>query len=189
MIEIGSEWITFHHRNGYFSRVGHRVPAGLHPLEALVERSNIRISYREGVEGVFEFSDGRWTFKALHNGVLRRDGPLLLSDVIARVSDGRAQSARDIDPEGTAMLPRRQLEDPEARVLRSLIEEWPYNTVEQIRVELTRGRSLSYAEIEAILDALRVQGHVEEFKPGHWRASDRARHIRRRLLAPLTTAA
>jgi hypothetical protein len=189
MIEIGSEWITFHHRNGYFSRIGHRVPAGLHPLEALVERSKIRVSYRQGVEEVFEFSDRRWTFKALHNGVLRRDGPLLLSDVIARVSDGQAQDARDIDPEGTATLPRRRLEESEARALRSLIEEWPYDTVEQIRVELTKGRSLSYAEVYGILDALRVQGHVEEFEPGHWRASDQARRIRRRLLAPLTTAA
>lgn len=113
----------------------------------------------------------------------------MLSDVIGKVSDGQGQDARDLDPEGTAMLPRRQLEESEARVLRSLIEEYPYNSVEQIRAELTKAPPLSYEEVEDVLDALRIQGYVEEFEPGHWRASDHARHIRRRLLAPLTAAA
>lgn len=43
------------------------------------------------------------------------------------------------------MFPRRQLTESEARVLRSLIEEWPYDAVEQVRVELTRGWPLAVA--------------------------------------------
>jgi hypothetical protein len=189
MIEIGSEWVTLHHRNGYFSRIGRRLPSGPQRLEVLTERSKIRIPYGQGVEEVFEYSCGRWTLKSLHGGVLRREGPLMLSDVIARVSDGQAQDARDLDPEGTAMLPRRQLQVPEARVLRSLIEEYPYNSVEEIRAELRNAPSLSYEQVEDVLDALRIQGYVEEFRPGHWRASEHARHIRRRLLIPLAATA
>lgn len=186
VIEIGSEWITIYHANGYFSRIGRRLPSGQQRLKALAEQSRIRIPYWQGVEEVFEFSFGRWTLKSLQKGILRREGPVMLPDVIAKVPGTQAQDARDIDPEGTGMLPRRQLRESEARVLRSLVEEWPYDTVEQVRVELTKGRHLSYEEVEDVLDALRTQGYVEEFESGHWRASDQARHMRRRLLAPLT---
>jgi hypothetical protein len=189
MIEIGSEWITIYHRNGYFSRIGRRLPPGPQRLEVLTEQSKIRNFYGQGVEDVFEYNSGRWTLKSLQNGVLCREGPLMLSDVIARVSDGQAQDARDLDPQGTAMLPRRQLQEPEARVLRSLIEEYLYNSVAEIRAELRNAPSLSYEQVEDVLDALRIQGYVEEFRPGHWRASEHARHIRRRLLTPLAAPA
>jgi hypothetical protein len=189
LIEISAEWITIHHANGYFSRIGHRLPAGPRALEALAERSRIRIPHRQKVEEIYEFTSGRWTLKSLQNNVLRREGPVKLSDVIAKIPDSQEQDARDIDPKGTSMLPRRQLTVSEARVLRSLIEEWPYDTVEQVRAELTRGRPLSYEEVEDVLDSLRTQGYVEEFGPAHWRASDYARHIKRRLLGSLIAAA
>ena len=54
--------------------------------------------------------------------------------------------------------------------------------MEEIRVELTKGPPLSYEEVEDTLDALKIRGYVEEFEPGRWQASNKAHHIRRRLL-------
>lgn len=189
MFEIGPEWVTLHYRNGFFSRIGRGLPSGPQRLEALTERSKIRIPYGQRVEEVFEFSSGRWTVKSLHNGVLRREGPLMLSDVIAKVSDEQAQDARDLDPVGAGMLPPRQLSGLEARVFHTLLHETPFNSVEAIRIELTRGQPQTYEDVSAALSALQVRGYVEEFEPGRWQASVTGRHMSRILLSAPSVAA
>jgi DNA-binding transcriptional ArsR family regulator len=73
----------------------------------------------------------------------------------------------------------------ELRVFRSLIEEWPWDTVEKIGVELTRGEELGSAEIEAALEALREKGYVEEFEPGRWQVTPNGHGVRRTLLGEL----
>ena len=106
----------------------------------------------------------------------------MLSDVVGKLSGEQVQAALDLDPEGSSLLARRQLNEGEARILRSLIEESPYNTVDQIYAELTKGPQVPYEAVEGTLDVLLARGYVEEFKPGHWRATPSALHIRRRLL-------
>jgi hypothetical protein len=77
------------------------------------------------------------------------------------------------------------LKGSEFRVFRSLIEEWPWDTVEKIRVELTRGDELDTAEVEAALESLREKGYVEEFQPGRWQVTPNGHGVRRMLLGEL----
>jgi len=77
------------------------------------------------------------------------------------------------------------LEGAEFRVFRSLFHEWPFNSVEELRVELTRGVELSTAEVEAALSGLRRKGYVEEFKPGRWQLTSSGYGVHRSLLREL----
>lgn len=79
----------------------------------------------------------------------------------------------------------KPLEGAELRVFRSLIEEWPQDTVEKIRVEMTRGDELSSEEVEDALKTLRDKGYVEEFKPGRWQVTPNGHGVRRTLLGEL----
>src|SRR3954462_1847479 len=74
------------------------------------------------------------------------------------------------------------LKGAELRVFRSLIEEWPWDTVEKIRVEMTRGEELTTEEIEAALTSLRENGYVEEFELGRWQVTPNGHGVRRTLL-------
>lgn len=74
------------------------------------------------------------------------------------------------------------LQGSELRVFRSLIEEWPWDTVEKIRVELTRGEELSSEQVEAALQRLRQKGYVEEFEAGRWQVTAKGHAVRRTLL-------
>lgn len=74
------------------------------------------------------------------------------------------------------------LKGAELRVFKSLIEEWPWDTVEKIRVEMTRGDELSTEEVEAVLNSLREKGYVEEFQPGRWQVTPNGHGVRRTLL-------
>jgi hypothetical protein len=80
------------------------------------------------------------------------------------------------------------LEGAEFRVFRSLFHEWPFNSVEELGVELTRGVELSTAEVEAALAGLRRKGYVEEFKLGRWQLTSNGYGIRRSLLGELRDA-
>src|SRR6476646_444752 len=77
------------------------------------------------------------------------------------------------------------LKGAELRVFRSLIEEWPWDTVEKIRVEMTRGDELGTADIEAALTSLREKGYVEEFEAGRWQVTPNGHGVRRTLLGEL----
>lgn len=77
------------------------------------------------------------------------------------------------------------LQGAEFRIFRSLFHEWPSNSVEEIRIELTRGVELSRAEIETTLENLRGKGYVEEFKPRCWQLSPNGHGVRRSLLGEL----
>lgn len=77
------------------------------------------------------------------------------------------------------------LQGPELRVFRSLVEEWPWDTVEKIRVEMTRGEELSSAEVEAALESLREKGYVEEFQSNRWQVTPNGHGVRRTLLGEL----
>jgi hypothetical protein len=184
LIVITTDWITLFHANGYFSRVGCRLPEEpVRRFQALAERARIRLSYGQGVEEVYEFKgDARWSLQSFQGQNLRREEPRMLSDVVRKLSGEQAQAALDLDPEGSSQLARRQLNEGEARILRSLIEESPYNTVDQIYAELTKGPHVAYEVVEDNLDLLLARGYVEEFQPGHWQATPSALHIRRRLL-------
>ncbi len=108
----------------------------------------------------------------------------MLSDVVEKLSGEQEQAALDLDPEGASLLARRQLNEAEARILHSLIEESPYNSVDQIYAELTKGPEVAYEAVEHTLDLLLARGYVEEFKPGRWQATQAALRTRRRLLGP-----
>jgi hypothetical protein len=82
-----------------------------------------------------------------------------------------------------------QLEGAEFRVFRSLIEEWPWDTVEKIRVEMTLGEEMSVAQIEEALGNLREMGYVEEFEPGRWQVTPNGHGMRRTLLGEPRTEA
>jgi Mn-dependent DtxR family transcriptional regulator len=75
-----------------------------------------------------------------------------------------------------------RLQGVEYRVFRSLLREWDRDSVEAIRVELTRGEEVPTPEIEEALRTLAEKGYVEEFEPGHWRVTDRGRAVERSLL-------
>jgi hypothetical protein len=74
------------------------------------------------------------------------------------------------------------LQGAEFRIFRSLVEEWPQDSVEQLRVEMTRGAELSSNEIQEVLESLREKGYVEEFKEGHWQVTPNGHGVRRSLL-------
>ncbi|MEA2512680.1 MAG: hypothetical protein QOJ59_2167 [Thermomicrobiales bacterium] len=76
----------------------------------------------------------------------------------------------------------KRLEGVGFRVFRSLQREWDRDTVEDIRVELTRGTVVSYEEVEDALRRLADQRYVEEFSPGHWRISANGLALRQTLL-------
>jgi hypothetical protein len=186
LILVTPDWITLFHANGYFSRIGRQLPVDqTERFRALIERSQIHLPYGQGVEQIYECrGSGRWSLQSLHRGTLREEQARMLSDVVTKVSVEQGQVALDIDPEGASLLGSQHLDDAEARVLRSLIEEWPDDTIEAIRVGLTRGQELRYDEVESVLARLFARGYVEEFELGHWQATDVAKRIRPRLLGP-----
>lgn len=107
IVEACSEWITLHHANGQRSRVGRKPPRGPRAHESLLESATIRVQYRQGVEYVYELTPNGWTEKALERGRLRRGPePLMLFDVLQRLSGEQRQQALDLDPQGAADLPR-----------------------------------------------------------------------------------
>jgi hypothetical protein len=75
-----------------------------------------------------------------------------------------------------------RLEGLELRVFRSLFEEYDLDSIEEIRVQLTRGALASATEIETALASLRERGYVEELRPGHWRVAPQGLGVRRSLL-------
>lgn len=77
------------------------------------------------------------------------------------------------------------LEGAEFRVFRSLYREWDRDSVEQLRVQMTRGVELSITEIEAALGELEGNGYVEEFEPGRWQLTPNGYGVRRSLLGEL----
>lgn len=60
------------------------------------------------------------------------------------------------------------LEGLQLRVFRSLEREWDRDTVDAIRVELTRGPVADAQQIQSALSQLQDLGYVEEREPGHW---------------------
>ena len=79
------------------------------------------------------------------------------------------------------------LDGVELRVFRSLLQEWDRDTVEEIRVELTRGVPVPTAEVEAALQRLAQRGYAEEFSEGHWRVTPQARAVEATLLGKRPT--
>jgi hypothetical protein len=80
------------------------------------------------------------------------------------------------------------LQGSEFRIFRSLLEEWPFNSVEEIRIELTQGPVLSYDEVEEALGALARKGYVEEFEPDRWKVTLDGHAVQRTLLGQLAAA-
>jgi hypothetical protein len=78
-----------------------------------------------------------------------------------------------------------QLQGAEFRIFRSLFHEWPYNSVEELRIEMTRGVELSTAEVETVLASLQGKGYVVEFEPGRWQLTPNGHGVRRSLLGEL----
>jgi hypothetical protein len=184
LITVTTDWITIHHRNGYFSRVGWRLPDDpTQRFEALVDRAKIRVPFGQGVEHVYEYREqGRWVLRALQSGDARLEEPRMLADVVSKLSGDRLQEALDLDPEGASELAMKQLDESESRVLRGLLSECEDNTVEDIRIRLTRGTELPYEGVEQVLERLWIRGYVEEFSPGRWKATANALVIQDRLL-------
>jgi hypothetical protein len=75
-----------------------------------------------------------------------------------------------------------QLTGVEFRVFRSLLQESDRNTVEDVRIQLTRGPVVAAAEIEGALESLSAQGYVEEHEPGRWQISSRGHGRKKSLL-------
>lgn len=183
LITVTTDWITIFHRNGYFSRVGQRLSDDpTQRLEALVDRAKVRVPFGQSVEHVYEYrGKGQWILRGLQGGNARLEEPCTLVDVVAKLTGEHLQAALDLDPEGASELAATPLDESEARVLRGLIAECDDNTVEDIRIRLTRGRELTYEGVEQVLERLWVRGYVEEFSPGRWKGTDLALHHRRRL--------
>jgi hypothetical protein len=106
----GTQWITLHHCNGCWSRVGMTVAEGISDpaarFRALVESTWIWVPVTGDAHFLFEFSRGAWSKKAVRGSTLLA-GPerLLLVDVLSELRlDSQRQEALDIDPEGAAML-------------------------------------------------------------------------------------
>jgi hypothetical protein len=74
-----------------------------------------------------------------------------------------------------------RLEGVEYRVFRSLLQEWDRDTVEEIRVELTRGVEVPIAQIEEALRTLESKGYVES-EADHWKITPQGQAVRRSLL-------
>lgn len=74
-----------------------------------MEGNRIRVSFRSGVEFVYEFNrlSGGWVKQSLQHGKLRRDPePLALMHVLAELpSRGHRDHAVSIDPKGAEGLP------------------------------------------------------------------------------------
>ena len=81
------------------------------------------------------------------------------------------------------------LQGAERRIFSSLLHEWPKDSVEEIRIELTRGVELFTDEIEAALEDLRLKGYVEEFQAGHWKLTPNGHGVKRSLLGEISDAA
>jgi hypothetical protein len=75
-----------------------------------------------------------------------------------------------------------RLEGVGFRVFRSLHQEWDLDTVEDIRIQLTRGPLVPFEQIEAALARLAERRYVEEFKPGHWKITNQGLAVKRSLL-------
>ena len=191
LIVVTSDWITLFHPNGHWSRVGRRPseePARW--LGEPAERSRSHAPLDQGVRREYVYRDeGRWVLRSIQAGALRHEEPSSLADIVARLSGEQLQAALDLDPEGASELAATSLDEAERRILHGLIEEWIDDTVDDLRIRLTRGRELTYGEVQQALERLGIRGYVEEFRPGHWRATDTARYIRRRLLGTESLAA
>jgi len=80
------------------------------------------------------------------------------------------------------------LQGAERRVFSSLLHEEQEDSVEKIRIELTRGAELFTEEVEAALEALRLKGYVEEFRPGRWKLTPNGHGVKRSLLGEISDA-
>ncbi len=191
LVTVTSDWITLHHANGHFSRIGLRLPdEPARRLETLTERARIRFTLGQGVEQFYEHrGDGHWVLLSYQAATLRDEEPRTLADVVAKLSGERLQAALDADPEGASLLTPTQLDGSERQVLWFLVEESIEDTIEDLRIRLTQGREHTYDEVEEILDRLWIRGYVEEFRPGHWEVTPTALHIKKRLLGAELTAA
>ena len=184
LITVTTDWITIFHPNGRFSRIGWRLPSDpAQRFEAQVERSKIRVPFGQGVEHLYEYrGKGQWVLRALQGATARLEEPRMLSDVVAKLTSDRLQAALDLDPVGASELAATQLDESEMRILRGLVTECIDDTVEDIRIRLTRGRELTYEGVEQVLERLWVRGYVEEFSPGRWETTNNALAIKNRLL-------
>jgi hypothetical protein len=123
------------------------------------------------------------------NGYVSRLGPgSVLAGAGGMVEGPLAEDARALlymDPEEASVQPRRPLDEAEARVLDSLLETPPFDTVAQIDAELSRGPLVPYEAIEDAVDLLMARGYLVETSAGHWRVTDAALAIKSRLLGSL----
>lgn len=67
-------------------------------------------------------------------------------------------------------------------MFRSLLHEWDRDTVEAIRVELTRGNEVPASQIESDLQSLKANGYVDEYEPGQWKVTAQGRAVEATLL-------
>jgi hypothetical protein len=79
------------------------------------------------------------------------------------------------------------LDGVEFRVFRALLQEYDYDTVEQLRVYLTQGPAASTEEIELALESLATDGYVEQYKPGHWKVASHGHAVSKSLLGELNS--
>jgi hypothetical protein len=187
LLLVTPDWIGLFHSNGWFSRISKALPDDpIRRMEAALSRSRIHRSYGQGVEQVYEFmGPDRWVMRSLHRGVAGHEVHLVLSHVVDELPQSQVQAALDLDPAGASRMSPRQLDEAEMRVLRSLIEEWPSDTIEEIRLELVGMPTLTRDQVEDGLDFLFARGYVEESGPGRWQATKTASWIKGRLLGPL----
>ena len=177
LIEIGAEWIAIHHATATSleSAIGFR--RGPRTLEAL----------RSGQGSGFPQAEGR------------RDLRVHLRPMDFEIASKQRPAAR-----GAGDALRRHREDPRfpgagrsrhrprghqhapAAAAHGIRDESPSvahrgMAIRHCRASTGRAHArpaAGYEEVEDVLDSLRTQGYVEEFGPGHWRASDYARHIK-----------
>jgi hypothetical protein len=126
------------------------------------------------------------------NGYVSRLGPAsVLAGERGMVEAPLAEDARTflhVAPEEASLQSWRPLNEAEARVLDSLLREPDFNTIADIDCELSRGPLVPYEAIEDAVDLLMARGYIVEAAPGHWRTTQAARAIQRRLLGSLVAS-
>jgi hypothetical protein len=73
----------------------------------------------------------------------------------------------------------------ELRIFRSLLVEWDRDSINEIRVELTRGAAVSERRILHVLESLAQAGYVREQAPERWEVTSRGRSVSPSLLGEL----
>lgn len=74
------------------------------------------------------------------------------------------------------------LQGVDYRTFRSLLKEGDRDTVEDLRVEMTRGVPVSTEEIESALKRLSDATYVEEYESGRWRVAANGLGVKGTLL-------